>query len=222
MHHAFFIEAEPAEGVRIAKEYIEENLGLDIQANPDVVVLEYGLFSVEDARRVAEVANSAALRGEQKAIIIAASRAYHEAQNSLLKIFEEPAPGTHLFLILPSAGQLLPTLRSRVQMLRRDEKKAAIPEAAKEFLAANREKRTTIAKKLASASDEEERRENRDEALAIVNGVEAVEYANLKREGKTHALLSDISALRSYLYERSAPIRMILEHLALIIPKELK
>ncbi|MBI3572165.1 hypothetical protein HY091_01355 [Candidatus Kaiserbacteria bacterium] len=222
--HAYFIAATVEEGIESALAIIENELGMKLQGNPDVVVLRHGLFSVEDARSVAEAAASAPMVGREKAVVIAASRAYHEAQNALLKIFEEPAPGLHLFFILPSTGMLLPTLRSRVQVVRAKEKGAnAIPAEAQEFLAASREKRSTIAKKLATGDDEEERRLHRDEALAIVNGVEAAAFAKFKKERgrEAAALLSDIAIVRTYLYDRSAPVRMILEHLAIVIPKGL-
>jgi hypothetical protein len=55
-----------------------------------------------------------------------------------------------------------------------------------------------------------------------MNGVEAVAY---EKYGFTKPiiseLLSDIATLRSNLYDRSAPVRMILEHLSLVIPKDL-
>lgn len=79
-------------------------------------------------------------------------------------------------------------------------------------------------KKLTSGRDEEERRELRDEAIKIVNGIEAVAYKAFC-EGRASAelsgLLSDIATLRGYLYDRSAPVRMILEHLSIVIPKNL-
>ncbi len=246
MHHAFFIEAEAEAGTALALESIERELGMKAAGNPDVVVLKYGLLSVEDTRRIIEIASTKAFgkaktssegrspdaSGEaSRAIVIAASRAYHEAQNALLKIFEEPAPGTHLFLILPSAGMLLPTLKSRMQIVDTPCPKSDLghavsnlPEAAQKFLAATSEKRTAIAKKLATGDDEDDRRANRDEALAIVNGIELAAYRASKKQPDPalFALLSDLAILRTYLHERSAPVRMILEHVALVIPKSLK
>ncbi len=239
-HHAFVIESEAEEGVVVAQAWAREQLGMKIEnpstklgaGNPDVVVLRYGLFSVEDSRRVSELATSAPFVGEHKVVIITANRAYHEAQNALLKLFEEPPKGTYLFFILPSLGGLLPTLRSRVQVLNTtmkdlgglssDERppRSNIPKVAEEFMKASKEKRSAMIKKLTSGKDEEERRELREEAIAIVNGIEAIAYRSLTSVENT-ALLSDIAILRGHLYDRSAPVRMILEHLSLVIPKNL-
>ena len=78
-------------------------------------------------------------------------------------------------------------------------------------------------KKLTSGKDEDERRENRDIAIAIVNGIEALAYEKFTEGGQTSltSLLSDTATLRGHLYDRSAPVRMILEHLSLVLPKDL-
>ncbi len=232
MHHAFVIEGEAEEGIAVALGFAERDLGMKAEGNPDVVVLQYGLFSVADARRVTELAAGAAFAGEHRVIIIAASRAYHEAQNALLKVFEEPPFGTHLFLIFPTLGGLLPTLRSRVQVLSMSDivsptsnvgltMSHIIPEIAREFITATKEKRTTIAKKLASGKDDDERRAHRDEAIALLNGIEVAAYRSQTSIQRHTALLSDIATLRGYLYDRSAPVKMILEHLSLVTPQGL-
>ena len=224
-YHAFVIEAEAEAGIAVAQAWAREQLGMKIENNPDVVVQCYGLLSVEDARRVSELVAGKAFTGDTKVVIIAATRAYHEAQNALLKLFEEPPKGTYLFLIMPSLGGLLPTLRSRVQVLPASlssdgRPKIRISDVAEEFVKASKEKRSVMIKKLMSGRDEEERRELRDEALAIVNGIEAVVYKRGIGSADA-ALLSDIATLRGYLHDRSAPVRMILEHLSLVIPKDL-
>lgn len=222
MHHAFVIEAEAEEGVMRAQAWLARELGMVAGGNPDVIVREYSLLSVADARGVNDIAAQAPFTGEYKALIIAASRVYHEAQNALLKLFEEPPQGTYLFLIVPNAGALLPTLRSRVQVLKKHEARSTKHEInpAEAFLTASKEKRSALIKKLATGRDEEERRENRDKALAIVNGVEQAAY----KYGLTKSidLLNEIQLLRGYLHDRSAPIRMILEHISLVLPSSLQ
>ncbi|MBI2025553.1 hypothetical protein HYT04_02070 [Candidatus Kaiserbacteria bacterium] len=226
-HHAFVIEAGTEEGIGVAQAWAGKELGMKIENNPDVVVLRYGLLSVEDARRVTELAAGAPFSGDTKVIIITASRAYHEAQNALLKLFEEPPRGTYLFLIMPSLGGILLTLRSRVQVLKSQISNLKSQTStrhkvnpAEEFIKANKERRSAIIKRLTNGKDEEERRELREEALAILNGIEAVAYRSLTSVEST-ALLSDIATLRGYLHDRSAPVKMILEHLSLVIPRDL-
>ena len=226
-HHAFVIEEKAEEGIEAAQAWVERELGMKTKSNPDVVVLRYGLFSVEDARRVTDIAAGAPFVGEHKVVIIAASRVYREAQNALLKIFEEPPLNTYLFLVLPTFGGLLPTLRSRVTTLgvRPARQRAEISDIAHTFIENTKEKRSALIKKLASGGDEEERREHRDEALAIMNGIESIAYAALQNDGYRKSiitnLLSDIATLRGHLHDRSAPVKMILEHLSLVIPKDL-
>ncbi|MFH1178137.1 MAG: hypothetical protein V1711_00205 [bacterium] len=235
-HHAFVIEAEAEDGIKMAQEWAVKELGMKIQNNPDVIVLRYGLLTIDDARKIFEVTAGAAFAGEHRVIIIAASRAYHEAQNALLKLFEEPSSNTFLFLIFPSLGGLLPTLRSRVQIMNTSLDIGSptsdvglpmsyIPKGAEEFIRANKEKRSAIIKKLTSGKDEEERRELRDEAITMINGIESIAYSTTQNVGFTKSnireLLSDIAILRTHLYDRSAPVRMILEHLSLVIPEGL-
>lgn len=229
-HHAFVIEAEDDDGISVAHAWVEKELGMKLKANPDVAVLRYGLFSVEDARRVTELATGAPFAGEYKVVIIVASRIYHEAQNVLLKIFEEPPPGAFLFLIVPTLGGLLSTLRSRVHVLKMSDTSlhtsdvghdmSYISDEAEMFIKATKEKRSAMIKKLTNGKDEEERRELRDEAIALINSIERLAYRSLTSVENT-ALLSDIAILRGYLYDRSAPVRMILEHLSLVVPNSL-
>lgn len=222
MHHAYVIEADSEEGIERALGWAEAELGLRPHGNPDVLVLRHGLFSVDDARRVQELAMQTAVGGESRLVVIAASRIYHEAQNALLKLFEEPAPGTYLVLVLPSLGGLLPTLRSRVQTLSIGNARAVTPDIsddAQRFLTGTIEERSALVKKLTSGKDEDARRENRDRAIAVLNGIEiaAARVGVLEQA----ALLGEIQILRGHLYDRSAPVKQILEHLAIVTPKGL-
>src|SRR5438045_3864548 len=134
-HHAFVIEAEAEKGIEVASAWVEKELGMKILGNPDVATVRFGLLSVADARLVSKLASGAPFAGEYKVVITTANRAYHEAQNALLKLFEEPPPGTYLFLVMPTLGGLLPTLRSRVSILTPDvrESKLKIPDIAEQF-----------------------------------------------------------------------------------------
>ncbi|HEX8947287.1 MAG TPA: hypothetical protein VF829_03690 [Candidatus Paceibacterota bacterium] len=225
-HHAYVIEGEREAAVARAVEFLAREHGLAVEANPDLIIRQHGLFSVEDARALGALAMLAPVTGDTKAIVLAMDRVYHEAQNALLKLLEEPPAGTIIILAVPQLAMLLPTVRSRVLPLPGAQVRVReISEEAQAFLDATKEKRAALIKKLATGKDEDARRANRDAAIRIMDGVEQAAYAaygaekeRAKREA-LRALLSDIEILRGYLYDRSAPVRMILEHLSLVLPK---
>ncbi len=160
--------------------------------------------------------------GESRALIIAAGRIFHEAQNALLKTFEEPTPGTYLILIVPSEGNIIETLRSRLLALP-GETAATISSLSADFVdgtPAAREKVLEYILDQAKSDDPEEKQAARLEALRLAEGVAQRAYI-AKRTPETYALLSDLSRLIPILHERSAPLKPILEHLSLVMPKRL-
>ena len=76
-------------------------------------------ISVEQSR---EIRRNAALRpklGRNRVYIIPQAEAFNdESANALLKTLEEPSPFITLILCAPSPSQVLPTIRSRCQVLR--------------------------------------------------------------------------------------------------------
>lgn len=223
-HHAYLYAGDREAGIKAARTFCERSLGLSGAANPDLAVFEYGLFSVDDARRI----GSFATQGGDKAIVIAAGRLFHEAQNALLKLFEEPKEGVTLILIVPAEGILLPTLRSRLMRLPEEsETVGTFGEAADAFLAAgNAEREKHIAKLLArTKSDKDsEKQAARLEAVALLSGITRAAYAARRnREGaRAHELdllLRDLDRFMPILHERSAPLKMIFEHLLIVMPE---
>lgn len=220
LHHAYVIEAPQVEGVARALTWVREALKMEPQGSPDVVVLRYPFLPVEEARKVSEKVSGAPLVGEHKVVVIAAERLYHEAQNALLKVFEEPPPNTYLLLVVPTVGALLPTLRSRVIVLKGIESTAPNTAEAADFIKASREMRVARIKKLTSGKDDDEKRQNRDEARALLNGLEALlAEAGVERHQET---LREIVTLRNYLFDKGAPVKLILEHLALVLPSRVR
>lgn len=78
-------------------------------------------FLVENAK---EVINEAFIKEErQKVIIIRASSFTNEAQNSLLKLLEEPPSGVEIILVARSKNIFLPTILSREIVVDKRQKK---------------------------------------------------------------------------------------------------
>lgn len=231
MAHSYFITGETEEGIRIAGAYLESDRGLVTLANPDVMTLRHGLLSVDDARRLRSLAELAPTKGDQKALIISASRLFHEAQNALLKLFEEPPAGTILILVLPAEGMLLPTLRSRLLPLPRQETPEGSHEnlslETQEFIKGNdaaREKLMTKIVERSKSDKDEEKQAARLSAIQLVEGITTVAYQKWAAAKQASAkkqlqeFLDDLNAFLPILHERSAPLKLIFEHIQLTLP----
>ncbi|MEK7099789.1 MAG: hypothetical protein AAB883_01455 [Patescibacteria group bacterium] len=222
MAQSFMVTGDRAAGISAARAYGTQVLGLPEESHPDVLVLEYHLFPVEHAREVMEVVSMAPVAGSDKLVIIATERIFHEAQNALLKLFEEPPPYATLVLLVPQEGQLLPTLRSRLQSLPRH----GAPEARTPHpfvLASTGEREKMVAKLLdrAKSAKDDEKQSARADALRIIEGLTIAHYEK-EKEGtgseENRMLLSELSRFTSILHERSAPLKLIFEHLLLVLP----
>lgn len=214
-HHAYLRTGDSEAGIAAALSFGERELGLAPLGNPDVVVYRYGHFPVEDARRIVSAASQAPLK-DHRLIVIAAERLFHEAQNALLKVFEEPAPGTTLVLVVPAEGPILPTLRSRLIAL------PGVPETPERhaFILATEEERKKIISKLldrAKSDKDEEKQAARAEAIRIIEDLTRTVHA----QGGDPTLLAELDRFLPMLHERAAPLKLIFEHLLLVLPKNL-
>lgn len=225
MAHAYVITGGIEEGVAKALAFAENKFGLVGQGNPDVVVLRHNLFSVEDARKLADIAVAAPI-GEHKVIIVSATRFFHEAQNALLKLFEEPPQNVTLILVLPSQGVLLPTLRSRLAPLPEQRgNETDVSEFAQEFLAADPAEREKLIAKLVdrSKSDkDEEKQQARSDAVRLAEDLMRAASEKKRIGDKEYRLfVDDLMHFLPLLHTRSAPLKLIFEHLLLVVPKGL-
>lgn len=231
-HHAYFVTGERAKAVEAARTFAEANLNEDTKSL-DIVTLSFELFSVDDARRLITTASTSGTGG-QKVIIASITRIFHEAQNALLKILEEPPAGTTIILCVPSEGVFITTLRSRLLPLPESGEHSAShtnPDSiTARFIAASPEEREKIVGKLVeqSKSDKEETKQQaRREAIELLQGLTEAAHARLHTAKTALAkkdaleLLEDLASFMPILYERSAPLKLLFEHLLLVIPTDL-
>lgn len=218
MAHAYYVPGGAEEGIKKAEGFANKN-----HVDPDLVVLRYNLFSVEDARKLADIAVAAPV-GEHKVITVSVTRFFHEAQNALLKLFEEPPANVTLILVIPSEGMLLPTLRSRLTELPADGTAHELSPIAQEFLSADSDEREKLVTKLVdrSKSDkDEEKQQARNDAVRLAEDL--VRVADRMRKGKDNrearTFIDDLMHFLPLLHTRSAPIKLIYEHLLIVIPK---
>ena len=116
-HHAILIEGNPSTFLELVKNELIES-GVLLASNPDVIFLSFEKFGIGESRQIIDMANGAPVRENKKRIIFSFESITNEAQNALLKIFEDPSPHVEFIIGTYTSDGLLPTLRSRLQIVR--------------------------------------------------------------------------------------------------------
>ncbi len=214
-HHAYFIEGEREAVLAEVEKFLEKEIGMELKGNPDYQILDYGNFSIDDARALKEMHSGRAV-GEKRFFVVSFSSATNEAQNSLLKIFEEPNPTSRFFIIAPSAGILLPTLRSRFEIIKTEQKnKNSLDISPEDFLKALPGKRMKDIKKITDGLSKEEISKE-DIRIFLENLADTLRERIISKK-EDPKKLSEVLMVLSYIGDRSTSLKMLLEHLALVL-----
>ena len=178
-----------------------------IIAEDEVTDTEFEKFGVSDAQRLVRDAHLRPADSSQQLFVVRAQFITLEAQNALLKVFEEPPQSTKFLLIVPKDFIVIPTLLSRCEIVITNSSAAknALFEA---FLSASFAER-----------------------LALIDGAQKKKDARWQREIKkgligylqTHTgHLKELEYAARLLLTRGASNKLLLEHAALTIPSRIK
>lgn len=119
LHHSYLLEGEKDLLLSQVLELMKD-IKVEVIANPDFRVLSFDSIKIDDARNIKKIAEEKSFSDSKRVFVVTANSILLEAQNSLLKIFEEPINNTHFFVLLPSVSNLLHTFVSRFFVLKRD------------------------------------------------------------------------------------------------------
>jgi DNA polymerase III delta prime subunit len=207
-----YVVAGSATMLAALKQWLSEH-GVQVDGNPDVYVREYKQFVVDDAREVRDRAQARGVGGPRVFIIVAPNMTT-EAQNALLKTIEEPPAGARFFFVVPSPQALLPTVRSRAQVLNLASAESDLDIST--FLAATAEKRLDMMKPLYS-HDEDDERDVRG-AVAFLSSLEE-ELGKRPKEDGVQKGLEAVYRARKYMMDKGSLLKTLLEQVALLVPK---
>lgn len=217
LHHAYCIVGNPVDVIAELETFLFDNLKFSIHENQDFWYGEYDVMDIEDSRKIKDLHQNRPVVSDRKVFVINTNFITEKAQNSMLKLFEEPSGDTHFFLIIPTIEKIIPTLRSRMIIVTHGEKGASIINV-KNFLKAPVGERLEMIKKLmTSISDEEE---SKMEVVKFINSIETELKKNidfLKADKKYVSIFENLENIRQYAGEQSPSLKMLLEHLALTI-----
>ena len=136
LSHAYVVEGDHSETLPAMRELVA-HFGISATTNPDYHEVLHDVFTVDDARELTRTQGLLGGEGKKKIFIIAIRTISHESQNALLKTIEEPTAHTHFFFLVRSSAILLPTVRSRIQLISNERlQKKNEPTLADTFLSA--------------------------------------------------------------------------------------
>jgi DNA polymerase-3 subunit delta' len=226
LYHAYCIAAGV---IPKLKTLFEKEFGFNTVGNPDFHHISKESFGIEDSRRVKELHVSVPVGPSGlKIFIIETNSMTHEAQNSLLKIFEEPQVGAHFFIVAPSPEIFLPTLRSRMMVISPASADAADVEAndagsaqssheeARIFMRLPIKEKIKFVDDLAAAISDE--KATKQSAVVFLNNLEVFLGENATNEfAKKRQALEAVLKARDYIQDRSPSVKQLLEFVALSV-----
>ena len=215
LHHAYFLVGNMEEIFLKLKDFLEKEVGVEVMGNPDFWCGKFNTLNVENAKIIADSQERKTFESHlearlpsKKIFIIQTDFITEEAQNSLLKVFEEPTVGTHFFIISPQ-DNLLTTLRSRMQIIM----SRTVLDSKSKILNMEIAERLEKVKEITDMIKDEEK--TKQDAITLLNQIET-ELHDMGVEKSAKALEICESA-RASLYDRGAPIKMILEQVMLSV-----
>lgn len=201
-HHAYGVESSYSI-------YVELEQVLDRENFSYIVHKQYESFKIDDARMIKSLQSE---KTEKASLfVLEFSFINREAQNALLKVLEEPASQTYFILVFPNVKKLLPTLQSRLELIRHTvSDPVGLRITAHVFSNIDLQKRFELIKDLTDKKSDT--KITKSEVLHFLNDCEANFHS-----AKKYNLLPVIFQARESLSANGASIKMILEMVAIHI-----
>jgi len=215
LHHAYILEGDIISSHKEIVSFCEDKLSLNTKSNPDFWHSHHERFLVSDARNLREMQLKKTSGGEKKIFIISFNFITREAQNSLLKVLEEPTQGTHIFLLTQSAHVFLDTVKSRAITISfiSDERN----KQAEDFLKSSYKERLSIVGKI--VDDIKKEKLEKSDALKMVRSIKEIVYKDFNKNPvpEISEKLKEINRVEDYLHDSGSSTKMLLENLAISI-----
>lgn len=221
LYHSYVIEGEPENTGILLLKFLKERELID-EENSDLLFQKYEAFTMDDSGEIKDWYSRSGVSNGKRVCIIATQFINREAEQTLLKILEEPKENMHFFVILPDASILADTIISRVHVLKmKKPEDTDLQKSVNSFLSSTSKKRIDIVALIIKENkDENNSGKLRSYATIFVNELEKIYYQKFKKEKNNKQIkfvLEELQKSRGYLSTSGASVKMILEHLSLVL-----
>lgn len=177
-----------------------------MSAGVDVSHMVFDSLGIAEVRDLTKRANQKAMLDQVRGFVIFTNGMTVEAQNALLKLFEEPPENCVIFLVVPHESLLISTLRSRIFEVHKsvsDDKE----DEGENFLQSN------YAERLALIAEKSKQKDGRWFESMTTSLVQACSHTSQNPD-----ILRALELVERYVRIRGASRKMLLEELALSLP----
>ena len=223
LYHSYVVEGEPETTGAFLLKFLEDKGEVESKSL-DVLFQVYDSFNINDSSQIKDWHSRSGITKGKKICIIATKFINREAEQTLLKIVEEPAVNTHFFIVVPDSSVLLDTIISRTHVIKIKQSSNSNLELKKEVLdfvlSSPNERINKVAKIIKDNKSEESSGQLRFYATSFVNELENIfheKFIKNRTDKKIQFILGELQKARVYLSTPGAAVKMILEHLALVI-----
>jgi hypothetical protein len=226
LHHAYLIEGARGEIVPAVVNFLE-NINIKTAGNPDFYNISMDSFKIDDSFNLRAMSTDKGFTLGKKIYIISANSLTLDAQNVLLKMFEEPAVNTHFFVIVPDANSLLKTLVSRFYLISDAYGNAENAKEAEKFMTLSLKDRIDFIKELLADPEEEDEAGNeivvldsaRSKALKFLNALETSLYSKVSKAAFDTETFEHFFKVREFLRMPGSSAKNLLESVAIVVPR---
>ena len=203
LHHAYLIEGKKEEIIPLIFVFLKE-IGINTTNNFDFNQIDLDTLKIEDARNIKTQSIEKSISLEKKVFLISTNNFLGNAQNTLLKMFEEPIENTLFFLIVPDTSILLPTLLSRLYLIKTDGNFKNELKEAKEFLKMSLNERILLIKDMMAKNKDDAK----SEEVELPDAPTEAFREDVQTESIRPKAIKFLNALEAILHEKFIEVKL--------------
>ncbi|NCU28092.1 MAG: hypothetical protein EOM85_00240 [Candidatus Moranbacteria bacterium] len=222
LYHSYLIEGSGENIFPVLVDYLLEKNIIE-EKDPDLFLREYESIGIDDGQEIKEWHNKMPTKNfGKKVCLLKTNFINREAEQSLLKILEEPGQNTVFFIVIPNASVLLETIKSRTHLVRyEDEYSNEMAKIVARLVSSSVKDRVDIVAEIIKENkNDESSGQLRRYAIVLIQEIEKYFYSKFKNnpcDKNIIFILEELRKNKEYLNYPGASVKMILEYVSLII-----